>query len=106
MTLEGGGVGRGGQTVPEAVKHSVIQHLLITSGTNVQADTHTTCIRPKLPGASHVLFGGLLIGPNKDPQGQFAFERSVSAGEGGGGDVRLAGTEPETGNRPFLSSDL
>lgn len=69
-----GGVGGGGARVPEAVKHSVIQHLLISSGTNVQADTSTTCIRPELSGASHVLFGGLLIGPNKDPQGRFAFE--------------------------------
>lgn len=88
----------GGPRVPEAVKHSVIQHLLITSGTNVQADTSTTCIRPELSGASHVLFGGLLIGLNKDPQGRFAFERSVPAVVGG--DVRLAGAEPETGNRP------
>lgn len=84
VTLEGGGGGWGwgGPRVPEAVKHSVIQHLLIT---NVQADTSTTCIRPELSGASHVLFGGLLIGPNKDPRGRFAFERSVPAVGGGVG---------------------
>lgn len=67
--------GLAGVGAVEAVKHSVIQHLLITGGTNVQADTSTTCIRPELSGAAHVLFGGLLIGPNKDPQGGFAYER-------------------------------
>lgn len=61
----------------------------------MQADASPTCIRPKLSGASHVPFGGLLIGPNKDPQRGFAYERSVPAA-GGPGDW----LESETGSRP------
>lgn len=62
----------------------------------MQADASPTCIRLKLSGASHVLFGGLLIGPNKDPQRGFAYERSVPAVGGGAGDW----LESETGSRP------
>lgn len=63
-----------------------------------QTDRSPARIRPELSGASHVPFGGLQIGPNKDPQRGFTFERSVPAAGGGG----VGAGKGLAGNRPVL----
>lgn len=53
-----------------------------------QTDTHTCIGLEEMSGVPHVPFEGLQIGPNKDPQKQFAYEKALHAV---GGDVWSAG---------------